>query len=162
MDRAGYLGPARPGLAEAYAAEFGRVHLSFSPQGRASGSRNSRPCHRSAVHGLGGSGRRLRVADGQAAAGVEELQVDAVDGGLARPDRRTGGNPRGSYRLAAGQRGDALVVALGRRLADAGVLDRRGIDREDHVDLGAELLGHPGGDRHPRPAAVGGACVFEV
>src|SRR5260370_41747339 len=44
-------------------------------------------------------------------AGAGHARVVGELGGLARPDRRTCGNPRGPHRLAAGQRGDALVVA---------------------------------------------------
>ena len=72
----------------------------------------------------------------------------ASSSGCAGPDAGPGRHPRGPQRLAAGQRGDGLVlflVAVG-GAADRGVLDRRRVDREDHVDLRAEFLGHPDGD----------------
>src|SRR5580704_11647697 len=101
------------------------------------------------------------MADRQPAGGVEELQVRGVDGqrrGRARPDRAARGNPRGPQRLILNQR-DGLVIA---GLGDAGVLDRRRVDREDDVNLAAELLGHADLYRHPCPSWLGKLRVFEV
>jgi hypothetical protein len=49
-----------------------------------------------------------------------------------------------------------------RGTGEAGVLDRRRVDGEDHVDLAAKLLGDTGGDRHPRPRSVALGGVLEV
>src|SRR3954447_13933447 len=57
----------------------------------------------------------LGMADGQAAARVEELQVAGVDGQLERlpvPDPALLGHPGRPERLAAGQGGGGLVLVL--------------------------------------------------
>ena len=107
------------------------------------------------------------MPDGQAAGRVEELEVVRVDAELdrlPRPDLATCRNAGHPQRLAADQRGRGLlfvIAGLG-RLGEARVLDRWRVDREDHVDLGAELLGDAGGDPHGPPLAVAQAGILEV
>src|SRR6202042_3031177 len=104
--------------------------------------------------GLVGDARGGGVADGQAAVGVEELEVAVVDGeldllaGLDRAARRDPGRP---HRLVAGDRDYLVVGVVSGRLGDAVMLHRGGVDAEDDVDLAAEFLGDGGAHRHPRP-----------
>ena len=92
------------------------------------------------------SGLKQSNADGFAAQWVEEVQAAGVDRQLklaSGADDGAGRDAGGPQRLAARQRGDGLVLfggAVG-RAGDRGVPDRRRVDGEDRVDLGAELLG---------------------
>ncbi len=104
----------------------------------------------------GQRGGGQRVADGQAASRVEELQVARVNGELKRlpvPDPALLGDPGRPQRLAAHQGGRGLVFVRGRlgRLGQAGVLDVRRVNGEDHHDLAAQLFDDPCGPAH-RPA----------